>query len=110
MISSYVGENAVWTPDAFRELDVSWFLKELWQNVVVLLRLESPLLPRRLWNWKKKKSESTENARDGVGFQGWLCYCESVERYRKSDFLKELPETLIRACPPLPSPLLKWKN
>jgi hypothetical protein len=50
-----------------------------------------------------------ENARDELASRLTLLL-ESVERYRKSDFLKELPETLIRACPPLPSPLAKWKN
>jgi hypothetical protein len=32
------------------ELDVELIPQELWQNVVVLLRLESLLLLRRLWN------------------------------------------------------------
>jgi hypothetical protein len=45
MISSYVGENAEFERQMLSgELDVELIPKELWQNVVVLLKQESLLL------------------------------------------------------------------
>jgi hypothetical protein len=58
MISSYVGENAEFERQMLSgELDVELIPKELWQNVVVLLKQESLFFT--VCHRRKKKREFT---------------------------------------------------